>query len=903
MRRLLNLFGGRRTRLERDLHREIGYHVERRVADLVQQGVGPDEARRRAAAEFGGRAQTQESVRDAWVARWVADLVRDTSYAFRALVRTPAFSVTAVLSIAIGIGASAAIFSLVDQVLLRTLPVRDPQQLVLLNWNGTTLSSGLGSGNLLSSQFCRDLQAQEFFEGVFCRHPRDVNVTIDSQSDVVGAEIVSGSYFPVLGVSPALGRLIAPADDMQPGAHPVVVLSYDYWRARFDGAPGIVGRTLRINNFPMTVIGVAAPAFRGVDLGQVPALWFPESMKLEALPSWRSTLDDPRARWLHVFARLEPGRTADETTAALQPWFKQRIQVDMALEGFPVVSEQQRQAYLASTLTMVAAAQGRSDLRSTLEAPLRVLMIGTLLLHVLASLNVASLFLARGAGRRGEIQTRLALGASRGRIIGLLVADSLLIALAGTGVGLFVAPVVSHALLAFLPQDAYGVDLSSRIDIRVFGFALAATLVTTMLCGVALVWQSGRTPLVTTLRQRAGNTSTGVGLRKALVVGQMAFTLILLVSAGLFAGTLTRLYAKGPGFSTSNVLTFGIDPRQSGHTDEAASGLVREILATVEALPAVEETAIAGVDLLSGGSWNRGMTIAGATRITTDRAVLLNPVTDNFFDMMGIRLVAGRDFEPRDSHEPGSTGSFRSTIVNESFVRRYLGTENPIGRRVGFGTGPEAVTDIEIVGVVRDFAYRNLREDREQAFFPFLEDGGESGTFYVRMRGTSHDGFAAIRAAVRKVDPGLSLTAVRTLDTQMERSLMTERMLASLSGGFGAIALLLSVVGLYGVMSFVVTSRTREIGIRLALGATRASAVWHVMRDAIAMIAGGTAIALPCIWGLSRLVESQLFGVGALDARTIAGATALLAIVAMAGSMFPAWRAASVRPTEALRAE
>lgn len=903
MRRLLNLFGARRRRLERDLDRELGHHVHQRAADLVRGGLDPAAAQRRAAAEFGGRAQVQEAVRDTWVSRWVADRVRDVAYAFRALVRRPAFTLTATLSLAIGVGASASIFSLTDQVLLRTLPISEPERLVLLNWNGMTLAPGLGNGNLLSSRICRDLQARDFFDGVFCRHPREVNVTIDAQPAVVDAEIVSGSYFQVLGVQPAAGRLISPSDDLEPGAHPVVVLSHDYWRTQFDGAPDTVGRTILVNTVPMVVIGVAAATFRGVDLGQVPALWIPTAMKAQALPSWREMIDNPRTRWLHVFARLKPGTSTDQAAAMLQPWFKQGIQADMALEGFPVASEQQRQAYLASTIVLTEASRGRSDLRQSLDSPLRVLLFGTLLLHVLASLNVASLFLARGAGRRGEIQTRMALGASRARIVGLLVADSLLIALAGALVGLLVAPAVSQALLSFLPGDATSVDVSSRMDVRVFGFALVATLVTTVLCGLGLVWQAGRTPLVTTLRQRAGDTSTGVGLRKSLVAGQMAFTLILLVGAGLFAQTLSRLHARGPGFSTTNVVTFHVDPRQNGRTDAASSRLMAEILAAVESHPLVDGAAVASVDLLSGGSWNNGMTIAAASRVTTDRSVLMNAVTPDFFDLLGVPLVAGRGFEARDGYPPGESGPFRSVIVNETFVRRYFGADNPIGRRIGFGTGPAAQTDIEIVGVVRDFAYRNMREDSEQAFFPFLEEGGEAGTFYVAMRGTSGDALTAMRAAVHDVDPTLPLTSLRTLDAQVSRSLMIERMLATLSAGFGAIALLLAVVGLYGVLSFVVTSRTREIGIRLALGATRASVLQQVLRDAAMLLAAGTAIALPGVWGLSRLLEAHLFGVGALDPLTIALASTLLSVAALAGAMFPAWRAARVRPTEALRAE
>ena len=902
MRNLLNVFGGRRRRLERDLERELGSHLDSRTDELVRGGVDRTQARKRAMLELGGPAQVQEEVRDAWISRWLGDRARDLRFSARGLMRRPAFTSTAVLSIAIGIGASAAIFSLVDQLLLRTLPVRDPGRLVLLNWSGSSLAPGLGSGNVLSSRLCRQLQQRDVFEGVFCRHPREVALAVGGQTELVLAEVVTGSYFPVLGVQPALGRLLDPSDDVQPGAHPVAVLSYDYWRNRLSGRADVVGQAVMVNGFPMTVAGVAPQSFWGVDPGEVPDIWVPEAMKLQVLPSWTDILDNPRARWLHVFARLKPGSTADAVTSTLQPWFEQFKRDDMSVEGFPVASVDQRDRYLASALLLTDAAGGRSNLRDALDRPLLVLLAGTALLHLLASLNVASLFLARGAARIREIQMRLALGSSRGRVAALLATDGLLVAAAGAGAGLLVAPVVLHAALSFLPQETAGTALAAHLDLRVFGFAAAASVVTTLLCGAALLWQANRVSLVTSLRQR-GMAGGSVGLRKALVAGQIAFTLVLLVGSGLFVQTLARLEAKGPGFSTASVVTFAIDPRQSGYSDDDAARLVREILVSLQSHPAVRDAAIAGFDLLGGGSWNGDMTIERDDRITTDRDVDFNIVSANFFDLMDVRVVAGRGFEPRDAYAPGESGPFRSVVVNESFARRYFGDDTPVGRRVGIGGGPDTVTDIEIVGIVSDFAYRDMRDQSEQAYFPYLEGGGESGTFYVAMENAAATGFAEVRDAVNRVDPTLPLQSLRTLDDQMDRSLMTERMLAALSGSFGTIALLLAIVGLYGVLSFVVTTRTREIGIRLALGATHLSALWHVVGDALVLIAIGTGAALPCVWAVGRLVEAQLYGVAPLDIPTIAVATAVLTLAAFAGTVVPAWRAASVKPTQALRSE
>jgi predicted permease len=903
MRKLLNLFRGRRRDLEHDLDRELRYHFDRRIADMRAEGLTEAEARRRAAIEMGGIEQVQEDVRETWTWRWLDDAFRDGRYAARSLARSPGFTATAVASLAIGIGASAALFSLLDQVLLRLLPVREPERLVLIDWKGDALSDNRGSYNLMSYPICRDLQKQErFFEGIFCRSAQPVNLATAAgeRPEPARAEIVSGSYFPVLGVSAARGRLIQEEDDGQPGAHPVVVISHAYWLEAFGGAPDVVGRTVLVNNFAMTVIGVASARFRGIDVGDLPALWIPAAMKQQATPGWDQLLDR-RARWMQVFGRLRPGLTAAEAQAGLQPWFKSMLDEDTRREGFPPVSPEQRARFLASTLTVTPAPRGHSPLRRRMDEPLQVLMAGTLLLLLLASLNVASLFLARGAARGREIRTRLALGASRRRITSLMLADSLWIALLGGGLGLVVAPLVSRALLSFLAEDAGGIALSSRVDGRVFAFAFVVSVLTGVLCGVAPAWRAAHVPLIDWLRERTGATG-GVRLRKMLVVGQLAFTLVLLVGAGLFVQTLRRLVQQGPGFSTSGMVSFDLNPVRAGYGAAEASRAIRSALAELRSLPEVESASVAGVNLLSGGSWNNPMTVQADRRFVTDRLVHMGAVTPGFFRTLGTALVAGRDFDAHDAGPFDEHGGARAAIVNEAFARRYFGGASPLGRRLGFGDRPDARTDIEIVGVVRDFAYRNLREQSEQAFFPFDADT-PAGLFYVRVHGTPAAALASIRAAVARVDPTLPLSSLRTMDEAVDRSLTTERMLATLSGGFAAIALLLSVVGLYGVMSFVVTSRTQEIGIRMALGATRRAAVWLVVSDAVAMIAGGTAIALPCLWAVRRLVQAQLFGIQALDGGTIAAASVVLALVALSAAMLPAWRAASVSPTEALRFE
>ena len=835
---------------------------------------------------------------------WLDDVSRDIRLAGRTLRRSPGFRVTALLSLALGIGGNAAIFSLVDQVLLSSLPVQEPERLVHLDWRGEAVSSSWGGGNVMSYPLCRDLQEQDrIFDGVFCRFPTNVFLSTGQQHERVRAEVVSGSYFQVLGARPQLGRLIEPSDDLQPGAHPVVVLSHAYWKNRLGGASDVVGRKVLVNNYPMTVIGIASADFPGIDPLSLPVVWVPAMMTLQAAnldPGWNRLLDR-RAAWMHVFGRLKPGMSADAASAGLRPWFTSMIEADMRREGFPSITVQQRRNYLASTLDVLPAARGWSAMRDVLERPLWVLMGGTVLLLLLASLNVAGLVLARGAARTRELTTRLALGATRGRIAGQVLAESLLISLGGGALGLVTAPVVSQVLLSFLSEDA---DLAFRLEPRVLVFALLASVITAALCGLAPALQTGRVPLIAALTERSGGaTGGGARFRKALVVGQMAFTLILLIGAGLFVRTLARLHEQVE-FAGGNLAMLSIDPPSMGYSEADAERAMRDVLRRLQEAPAVERVAVANAGLLTGGWSLIGLTIQSDERVVNERRISRMRVGPGFFSTLGTQVIAGRDFDERDVRAPGSPPTpWRSVIVNESFARRYFKGRSPLGQRLGVGRRPETVADIEIIGVVRDFSRRSLRDGEvDQVFFNFWDQNSGDGTFYLKLRGSAESAFGALRSLVAQVDPALPVS-LTTFEEQVDRSLRTERMLATLSGGFGAIALALSVIGLYGVMSFVVTNRTREIGVRLALGGTRAAVVWLIVKDALVMIGAGTAIALPCTWALRRLVEAQLFGIRAFDAPTIALASALLALVALGAAWLPAWRAASISPTEALRFE
>jgi predicted permease len=836
----------------------------------------------------------------------LSNLRDEVKLGLRALLHDRGFALAAILSIGLGVGANSALFSLVDQALLRMLPVRDPGRLVLLDWKGTFIGKGWGTSNLMSYPFYRELRDEtQVFDGVFARFPTSVDLTIDGTPEQANAEIVTGSYFQVLGVRPLLGRLLDDSDDQQPNAHPVVVVSAAFWRNRLGGRADIVGTKITINRHPMTVIGIADPQFHGIDWAGVTAIWLPTMMKRQATPDF-DWLFDRRGKWLHVFGRLKQGTTAEAARTQLQPWFKAMLQTDTTREDWPQVTANQRQRYLASTLDLLPAGGGRSDLRRQLERPLLVLLAATALVLLLACLNVANLSVARGYARRRETALKLALGASRWRVACGLLIQSALIAVGGAVVGLLVAPAVVRALISFVPQRVADVALSAQIDLRVFVFALISAVVTTVAFGIAPALQAAREQPTRALKEESGSVAGGVGIRKILVTAQIAFALVLLVGAGLFVKTLGTLRAQGPGFITTNQYFMGVDLARNGYSVPQSTLFLRTLLSRLRGLPDVESAAISTVALLGGGGWNQRLTILADQRATTERSVHLSAITPGYFTTLGARVVAGRDFTERDATDisdpiqPGANVPFRSAIVNEQFVRHYLPGRNPIGVRLGLGAQPDTATDIEIVGVVSNFSYRGLREMDDQAFVSFFEGGFPGGLFYVRARSAS--AATALRATVRQLDPSVRVE-VQTMDEQMDRALTNERLLAQLASAFAVVAVVLVIVGVYGVMSFVVTRRTREIGIRIALGASSSTTTWLFVRETAVMLTVGIALAFAIVSAIGRLVENELFGVKPLDGMTIAAAALLVAVVSLAAIAMPIRRAVSISPIEALRSE
>jgi len=722
-------------------------------------------------------------------------------------------------------------------------------------------------------------------------------------------------------VQPAMGRLFTNEDDQAPGASPVVVLSYDFWRSRLGAAPDAVGSEVLVNKQPMTIIGIAAAGFRGIDVGEVPSLWIPAAMANVTIPgfddmlkrngAWPLSTASRRINWMQILGRLRPDVTLAEAQAGLQPWFKAMLDEDTRRAGFPKITPEGRQRFLTSALALTPAPQGHSLLRRMLAQPLWVLFGATTVLLGLTCMNVAGLFLARGSARSREIHTRLALGASRARIGRQILADSLLIAVVGGLIGLALAPAAMQALIAVLPQNVAPNALQSALNTRLLLFAFVISVSAGALSGLAPALHAGHVSLTSSLNERASTAFGSLRLRRTIVTAQIALTLILVIGAGLFVRTLTALMFKGPGFDTSSLISFGIDPVRNGYSPSEGSRLIRRVFDEIRASQNTQAVAIARNELLTGVSGNAGMTIQTDQRSTTDRAVRLNAVTPGFISTLRTRIVAGRDFNERDTLPPGEGGQ-RVAIVNEAFVKRYFNGRSPLGALIGIGAQPDVKPDTEIVGVMADINYRNVREEWEQAYFPIVNDegakgmplyGAAGGNFYVRVAGPQQAAFRSIRTILHNADPTLPFIYFRTLDEQISRSLSTERMLAGLSASFGTLALLLSFVGLYGVISFTVTQRRREIGIRVALGATRMAAVWLVFRDALVMIATGIAVALPAVWALGRLIESQLYDVKPTDPAMIAGAALVLCSTALIAAILPAYSASAVNPTDALRLE
>ena len=632
-------------------------------------------------------------------------------------------------------------------------------------------------------------------------------------------------------------------------------------------------------------------------------------MKALITPTW-DALDDRLWRWVSVFARLKPGVAGEQAKASLEPFFATVIERDLADRGFSTASQSTRKSYRANVLTIADASRGRSGLRRDLTTPLWVLLGTAAAVLLIACANIANLLLARGAGRQREFALRLALGATRRRLVGQLLVESLMLAVAGGIAGAVIAGVAAPFLLSFFVSPDDPLPISTRPDWRILAFTGAVTIITGVLFGLTPAFRSSRLDVAPTLKDSATSVLGGhARLRKALVASQIALSLLLLIGAALFVRTLTNLLAVDIGFETKRLVSFSLDPISSGYTPAQVHTFTKALLERLNRTPGVEGAGLLGIRLLEGNQWNTSMTVEGSEgKAGVNTMQWANTISPGYFKSMGIPILAGRDFTERDQRmlaPPPGTPDFRVAIVNETFARYYFGAASPIGRRIGFGADPHMPTPIEIVGLVRDSKYTDIRDQiQRQVFFPFFETTRPNAySVYVRTSRQPELVFNTIRQTVAELDPNIPVHGSRALETQVALSLRRERLVATMTIAFGTLATLLAVVGLYGVMSYTVARRTREIGVRVALGATSTSISWLVIREVLAIVACGVAVGLPAAWWLGRYVSAQLYGVTPGDPLAMSAAVALLLAVSLAAGLVPSTRAARLNPTDALRAD
>jgi predicted permease len=837
----------------------------------------------------------------------------DIRYALRTFRKTPLFTGVAILSLAFGIGANTAIFTLLDQILLRLLPVKHPEQLVLLTMRGSHYGSNWGMNSISYPMYKDFRDTNQVFSGMFCRFPIFTSLGYGNRTERVSAELVSGTYFPVLGVGAALGRTFTPDDDRIPGGHPLVMLSYSFWQSRFASDRSIIGKTLVVNDRNMTVIGVAQPGFDGVELGFASKMFIPIMMKAQMTPFWDG-LKERRQRWVNAFGRLKPRVSIKQAKASLQPFMHSMLEMEVKEPAFRNASAYTRQQFLKCSMDVLPGGQGRSYLRQQLSTALWLLLGITGAVLLMACANIANLLLARAAAREKEIAIRLAIGAGRARIMGQLLLESLVLSGFGAVAGLGLAFWSDRLLLAaYLPADSSELKLSTAPDLRILAFTFCVMLVTAILFGLVPAVRLSRPDVGPTLKDQAGSIlgSGNVVLRKLLVTAQVTLSLLLLIGAGLFLRTLTNLRNLGPGFSPERLIGFNIDPSLNGYSSARAKIFYQRLVDDLASVPGINSVGLASMRILEDDEWDSSMTVEGYTaKPGQNPEPFMNAVSPKYFQTLGVPILAGRDFTINDATEikngpEPDDWSPTTVIINESFAKRYFKGRNPVGLHVGFGSDPGTKTVMQVIGVVKDIKYTNLRDEIQvQAYIPYLASHFVGGmTVYFRSTLDSDQIMPAVRRKLQALDPNIPIYGMRTTEKQIDLSLRTERLVASLSSVFGSLATLLAVVGLYGVMAYTVARRTREIGIRMALGAIQGNVIWMVMKEVLILIAAGILVGVPTAIGLSRLVQSQLYGLAPHDPVTLALSVIVLGVVACLAGFFPALRASRVDPVQALRYE
>lgn len=843
--------------------------------------------------------------------KWIANeqsmffgLSQDFRFALRGFIKSPLFSLVAVLSIGLGIGANAAIFSLLDQVLLRPLPVAHPERTYLLDLPGGRIGATFNDFAFSHVAYRKLRQGNAAFDHLVALFSSDANLSYRGRSETVPVAIVSGNFFAANGLSAAHGRLLTDEDDRRRNAHPVIVLSYGFFERRFGGDPAIVGQTVRLNAQPYQVVGVAPRGFAGLELENVPYLYVPLSQKTQITTTWDG-MDDPNFYFLHVYGVLKPGLDPRQAKANLDSLLPPILEDEV--KNFPALGERGRRGILAKRFQLLPAGTPLLSDREVLSQSFYLLFAIVALVLLIACANVANLLMARASSRVREIAVRMALGAGQGRIARQMLVESLLIGLSGGVLGLILSIWILDGIMSFQAgTPTTEIFLSSKPDLRVGLFCFVASILTSLLFGIAPAMRSKAFAIVETLKE---NTTALMGhgaqgwLRRALVVGQVTISLVLLVAAGLLAKSLFHLKTGNTGFRTDSLLTFRIDPSLNGYDAVRAAALLEQFESQLTGLPGVKSVALAAQPLLSYSISQATMSIEGVPRregLNTNSR--LNEVNAGFFHNLGYPLLQGREFTPADR-----ANSRKVAIVNEVFANEFFRGQ-ALGKRIGFGFNRDGSQrlDYEIVGVVRDGKFENMRESTPRRFVyrPYTQlDSLQSFTFYLRTGQDPGALTSEIRATLRRIDENMAMDRVQTMDAVIDRSLQLERMMSVLSTSFGLLATVLAAIGLYGVMAYSVSKRTREIGIRLALGAERSTVIGLVLREVATLLLLGLLAGLPLALGAGWLLRSQLWNLKPTDPVVLAGATLLLALVALVAGVLPAWRASRVSPMNALRYE
>jgi predicted permease len=886
--RLVNVF--RSDHLIRELDEELASHV----AEAIAHGRDPEEARR----AFGAPLRQREASRDIKRLVWLDDFLTDLRYAIRTLWRQPGFLAAAVLSLGLGLGANTAIFSLIDAVMLRAMPVAEPQRLVQITRSYAGGQTG-GSFSFPLFEYLRD--GSQAFSGLFAQNngTADVDIDFHGATDRVNAALVSGSYYAVLGLTPVAGRLLS-VDDDKPGALGAAVMSDRYWERHFARDPSAVGATFDLNGAAVTIVGVTPPEFFGTLPGSDPDLTFPLSMFTVGRggdDSWRHS---DGFNFLAVMARLKPGATADYAAAQIRTSFANRVQAQASQTHNP--KDQKR--ILAQGLGLISAQSGFNRLRVQFSEPLLILMAIAGLVLLLACANLSSLLLARAAARRREILVRCAIGAGRGRLMRQFLTESLVLAVLGSAAGVALA-VWSRAALITMMANGGTLILSMTPDWRVFAFACGITLATCLLVGLVPSLHAARSDVSLGLTDARG---TRHRLGRSLVIGQIAISLFLLIGATLFVGTLVKLYSIDPGFRREGILTFGLDTKEppgSPHRQAVES----ELRQRISRLPGVAGTSTVGILFMSGGGWNGAVDVEGHKPATNEEPLVdFNSVAPGFFHTMATPLVAGRDFDEHDTQPPAGDTTHRTAaglvaIINESFAKAYFPGHSPLGRHL---TIAGEADQYEIVGVVKDAKYLNLEEAFPRTVYFALGQKRQPGRPTLLIHTTASDPswvVPQVETLLRNIDPAMHLLNVHTFAEQVDRTILNERIMATLGAFFGLLALVVACLGIFGVMAFQVAQRTREFGIRMALGATRRRVTGLVLRDVSVMLLIGSVVGAGMAAGLAHLVKGLLFGVTPTDPVVFLCAITLLAMASFCAGHIPARRAAHVDPIVALRHE